>query len=187
LTWVSKWESKMHDQKTNHSYSGKLGHPTPVQDADRRGNDRVIFTATAEIVERGSGARFSARTTDLSPGGCFVDTKIPFPVGTKVQVTLRKGKANFEAPGTVAYLQDGLGMGISFDDMAVHRRSELASWLSDLAGEHPVLRDDPQLAPPAVNRPAPDRAMLARLVHLLIEKRILTEAEASSVLHDPLL
>src|SRR4029077_17109165 len=142
----------MGNHKDTHSYSGRLGHSSPVQDSDRRGNDRVVFTATAEIVERGSGARFSARTTDLSPGGCFVDTKIPFPVGTKVQVTLRKGKANFEAPGTVAYLQDGLGMGISFDDLALHRRSELASWLSDLAGEHPVFRDDPQLSPSAVHR-----------------------------------
>jgi hypothetical protein len=177
----------MQDHKSKHSYSGKLGHTSPVQDSDRRGNDRVVFTATAEIVERGSGARFSARTTDLSSGGCFVDTKIPFPVGTNVHVTLRKGKASFEAPGTVAYLQDGLGMGISFDDLAPQRRSELASWLSDLTGEQQAVRDDPHASVSSANRPAPDRAMLARLIHLLIEKRILTEAEAASVLHDPLL
>jgi hypothetical protein len=177
----------MQDHKSKHSYSGKLGHTSQVQDSDRRGNDRVVFTATAEIVERGSGARFSARTTDLSPGGCFVDTKIPFPVGTKVQVTLRKGRASFEAPGTVAYLQDGLGMGISFDGLAPQRRSELTSWLSDMNGEQQVLREDPQAVASSVNRPAPDRALLARLIHLLIEKRILTEAEGASVLHDPLL
>jgi PilZ domain len=177
----------MLDHKGKHSYSGKLGQSAPVQDSDRRGNDRVVFTATAEIVEMGSGARFSARTTDLSTGGCFVDTKIPFPVGTKVRVTLRKGKASFEAPGTVAYLQDGLGMGISFDDLASMRRSELSSWLSDMTGEHQAVRDDSQNPGSSAHRGAPDRAVLTRLIHLLIQKRILTEAEGTSVLQDPLL
>jgi len=177
----------MQDHKGKHSYSGKLGHSSPVQDSDRRGNDRVVFTATAEIVELRSGARFSARTTDLSPGGCFVDTKIPFPVGTKVHVTLRKGKASFEAPGTVAYLQDGLGMGVSFGDLESVRRSELASWLSDMTGEHQAVHDDSQRPASAAPGATPDRAMLTRLIHLLIQKRILTETEATSVLHDPLL
>ena len=177
----------MGNHKDTHSYSGRLGHSSPVQDSDRRGNDRVVFTATAEIVELGSGARFSARTTDLSSGGCFVDTKIPFPVGTKVHVTLRKGKASFAAPGTVAYLQDGLGMGISFDDLSSQRRSELVSWLSDLTGEQQAVRDDPQRPGPSAHSIAPDRAMLTRLIHLLVEKRILTQAEGTSVLHDPLL
>ena len=177
----------MQDNKGKHSSSGKLGHSSPVQDSDRRGNDRVVFTATAEIVELRSGARFSARTTDLSPGGCFVDTKIPFPVGTKVHVTLRKGKASFEAPGTVAYLQDGLGMGVSFGDLEPVRRSELASWLSDMTGEHQAGHDDSQRPASAAPGATPDRAMLTRLIHLLIQKRVLTETEATSILHDPLL
>jgi hypothetical protein len=177
----------MLDNKGKNSYSGKLGHSSPVQESDRRGNDRVVFTATAEIVELRSGARFSARTTDLSPGGCFVDTKIPFPVGTKVHVTLRKGKASFEAPGTVAYLQDGLGMGVSFNDLESARRSELASWLSDMTGEHQAAPDDSQRPASAAPGATPDRAMLTRLIHLLIQKRVLTETEATSVLHDPLL
>jgi hypothetical protein len=168
------------------SYSGKLGHCAPVQESDRRGADRVPFTITADIVELSSGARFTARTTDVSPGGCFVDTKIPFPVGTSVRVTLQHGKMAFETGGAVVYSQSGLGMGISFQDLSPQRSQELVAWILQLTGEQPLAAD-----PGAQKTGAPagsaDRAMLVRLVRLLIGKRILTEAEGCSVLQDPLL
>ena len=69
--------------------------PTSTGEADRRNADRHVFTASAEVIEVGSGARFSTRTTDLGPGGCFVDTMLPFPVGAKVRVIVEKGKTRF--------------------------------------------------------------------------------------------
>jgi hypothetical protein len=167
------------------SYSGKLGHSAPVQESDRRGAGRVPFTITADIVELSSGARFVARTTDVSPGGCFVDTKIPFPVGTSVRVTLKHGKMAFETGGAVVYSQCGLGMGISFQDMSPQRSQELAAWILELTGEQPLAADTGTQKSGAHG--SADRAMLVRLVRLLIEKRILTEAEGTSVLQDPLL
>jgi hypothetical protein len=168
------------------SYSGKLGHSAPVQESDRRGADRVPFTITADIVELSSGARFTARTTDVSPGGCFVDTKIPVPVGTSVRVTLNHGKMAFETGGAVVYSQCGLGMGISFQDLSPQRSQELAAWILELTGDQPLAADAgaQKSGAPAASA---DRAMLVRLVRLLIEKRILTEAEGTSVLQDPLL
>src|ERR1700730_7817907 len=88
----------------------------PVQEAERRIAERHMFTAGAEVIELKSGARFSTRTTDLGPGGCFVDTVCPFPVGSKVRVTLQKSKTTFQTAGTVVYSQMGLGMGIGFED-----------------------------------------------------------------------
>src|ERR1700729_3069817 len=99
---------------------------TAVQEAERRGGERHMFTAGAEVVELKSGARFSTRTTDLGPGGCFVDTTVPFPVGSKLRVTLHKGKTTFETPGTVVYSQHGLGMGIAFDELDAEQRLALA-------------------------------------------------------------
>src|SRR5215471_17848797 len=80
-------------------------------EADRRGGDRHLLIASAEIVELSSGARFSTRTTDLGPGGCFVDTLTPFPVGSKVRVTVFRADTKFESEGKVVYSQPGLGMG----------------------------------------------------------------------------
>jgi hypothetical protein len=165
-----------------------------TKDSERREADRHVFTASAEVRELGSGARFSTRTTDLGPGGCFVDTMVPFPVGSRVQVTVRKDQTVFEATGAVVYAQSGLGMGIAFDPLNERQRDALDAWLGELgwqagegAGAH-----IPQTARYAPNQLASARgpnqqATVARLVRLLIEKGLLTESEGASVLHDPVL
>lgn len=161
---------------------------TSVKDADRRGADRHVFTASAEVVEHSSGARFSTRTTDLGPGGCFVDTLVPFPVGAKVHVSVRKGKTQFETDGVVVYSQAGLGMGIEFEALAPAQRLALDRWLRELTGGRIVAAGE---AAPAYQGQAPsgspDHAALLRLVRLMIGKGILTEAEGASVLYDPVL
>jgi hypothetical protein len=171
--------------------SSKTSTGATVTDSERRDGSRHIFTAAADVVELSSGARFSTRTTDLGPGGCFVDTTNPFPVGSKLHVRLHKGKTSFETSGTVVYSQHGLGMGIAFSDLAHDRRSALESWLADLTGErqsHDVVTYETR----ATLSSSPHRAgsvntSLIRLVQLMIGKGLLTEAEGASVLIDPVL
>ncbi|HXN72643.1 MAG TPA: PilZ domain-containing protein [Candidatus Acidoferrales bacterium] len=165
-----------------------LETPSPaVQEAERRGAERHMFTAGAEVVELKSGARFSTRTTDLGPGGCFVDTTVPFPIGSIVRVTLNKGKVPFVTAGTVVYSQHGLGMGIAFSELDDEKRLELADWIAGVTGERPASHDI-ALAPKDSNpNKGRDFVALVRLVRLMIGKGILTEAEGSSVLHDPVL
>lgn len=107
--------------------SSKASTGATVTDSERRDGNRHIFTAAADVVELSSGARFSTRTTDLGPGGCFVDTTNPFPVGSKLHVRLHKGKTSFETSGTVVYSQHGLGMGIAFIGLAHDRKR---GWLT---------------------------------------------------------
>lgn len=158
--------------------------------ADRRNADRHTFTASAEVVELNSGARFSTRTTDLGPGGCFVDTMLPFPVGAKVRVSVRKGQTNLETGGVVVYSQTGLGMGIAFDSMEPHQRQALDTWLTELTGSRHATMPPPSVRsaqdPGLSNRPKTPAAV-TRLVQLMITKGIITEAEGASVLYDPVL
>ncbi|MGD1212537.1 MAG: PilZ domain-containing protein [Candidatus Acidiferrales bacterium] len=172
-------------------YSGQSseGGGTSTRDVERRRADRHTFTAAAEVVELDSGARFSTRTTDLGPGGCFVDTMVPFPVGSKVRVSVRKGKTQFEADGAVVYSQVGLGMGIAFDALDPSQREALDTWLSELtAGRQGSHRE---AARPSQNLAAvgsiANHAVVVRLIQLLIGKGLLTEAEGASILHDPVL
>jgi len=157
--------------------------------AERRNADRHTFTASAEVVELSSGARFSTRTTDLGPGGCFVDTMLPFPVGAKVRVSVRKGQSNLETGGMVVYSQMGLGMGIAFDTMEPRQREALDTWLTELTGtRHSAAASGSYEAKDPSAVPGPEAfATVTRLVRLLITKGILTEAEGSSVLYDPVL
>ncbi len=161
---------------------------TSTSEADRRNNDRHAFTASAEVVELSSGAKFSTRTTDLGPGGCFVDTMVPFPVGANVRVNVRKGKTQFESGGVVVYSQAGLGMGIAFDNMEPQQRQALDTWLTELTGDRQTHSQVSAYSPNRTAAPrAGDRAALVRLIQLMITKGILTEAEGSSVMVDPLL
>lgn len=165
---------------------GKAG--ARIEEWDRRSGNRHVFTASAEVIEVSSGARFSARTTDLGPGGCFVDTTNPFPVGAKVRVTVRKGKNEFNTHGTVVYSQHGLGMGISFTGLDDAQREALDAWIHQTAeNSHiPVSSPQPQDRPES-SQGSTQRAALARLVGLMVSKGILTEAEGSFVLVDPVL
>jgi hypothetical protein len=168
------------------NFSG--GKTASVKEAERRGTQRHTFTAAADIVELSSGARFSTRTTDLGPGGCFVDTTNPFPVGSKLRLKLNKGKSNFETAGTVVYSQYGLGMGVAFDELDDAQHMALAEWLSAVTGE-PIFPPDLARVPKRASdfQHHAESPALVRLVRLLIGKGVLTEAEGSSVLHDPVL
>lgn len=161
---------------------------TAVNDAERRGGERHTFTAGAEVTEIASGARFSARTTDLGPGGCFVDSKVPFPVGSKLKVNLQKAKSNFETAGTVVYSQPGLGMGIAFDGLDPRQRAALDAWLEDVTGHRQAAHYEGARTQQFLGgHRGPEYAALVRLIRLMIGKGMLTEAEGTSVLIDPLL
>jgi len=163
-----------------------------IKEAERRNCDRHMFTASADVVDLASGARFSTRTTDLGPGGCFVDTTNPFSVGSKVHVVLHKGKTEFTTQGIVVYSQTGLGMGIAFNEVDAAQQAALQLWLAEHTGEsiptHEVHRPGKTFERDLnMLRPSADRAAVVRLVRLMITKGILTEAEGSSVLVDPVL
>lgn len=175
-----------------HSRDTMLGKAA-TREAERRSADRHSFTASAEVVELASGARFSTRTTDLGPGGCFVDTMVPFPVGAHVKVAVRKDKTQFDTRGTVVYSQHGLGMGIAFDALDSSQRAALDDWLMELTGARKVAASQAVPASHSVGRlattshSADNSAAVVRLVRLMIGKGIITEAEGSSVLFDPVL
>jgi hypothetical protein len=176
----------MHNS-SNRKLTDAIAKSVDVLETERRGTSRHMFTAAAEVIELRSGARFSTRTTDLGPGGCFVDTVCPFPVGSKLRVTLQKAKTTFQTGGTVVYSQMGLGMGISFDDHDEVQRLALAEWLADITGDRQIIPELVRMPLPAGTHRGPEWTAIVRLVRLMISRGILTEAEGTSVLHDPVL
>jgi PilZ domain len=172
---------------SSHKKNDHAASSTAVQEADRRGAERHMFTAGAEVVEVKTGARFSTRTTDLGPGGCFVDTTFPLPIGSIVRVTINKGKTAFETAGTVVYSQHGLGMGIAFSDLTDRKRLDLADWIAGVTSERAAAHEVARAPKDSNTQQGREFVALVHLVKLMIAKGILTEAEGSSVLHDPVL
>jgi hypothetical protein len=178
----------MHDHNEGKNLRDKLNRSSAQsKTAERRGANRHTITAAAEIVDVASGARFTTRTSDLGPGGCFVDSLTPFPIGSKVRVTVRQSDSEFQVGGAVVYSQVGLGMGIAFDELTYEQRLDLEAWLVEVAtGKSESLQK--QVAPKTEPKLSDmHRATLAGLIKLLVSKRILTDSEAASLMQDPIL
>jgi hypothetical protein len=146
---------------------------------------RYPFTAAAEICELRSQTRVSGRCSDLSTGGCYIDTLSPFPVGAVVRIRMEHDKREFEAAAVVAYAHVSMGMGLSFTEIKREHQTVLRSWIADLSGEQA-----PEPAAPAtesesgaVEANANIRLVLNELIYLLVRKKIITENEASGLLH----
>src|SRR3979490_2345989 len=109
---------------------------------ERRRHTRYPFTVTVEAVESKSQTRIQGRTSDLSRGGCYVDTISSFPAGSAVKIRLTKDARSFESQAQVVYSSVGMGMGVKFTSSASQQLSTLEKWGGELSGK---LAPEPQL------------------------------------------
>ncbi len=96
---------------------------------ERRQSPRFPFIASAEVHEENNGPRLSARVSDISAMGCYVDTINPLPNGTSVRVKIFSETQSFEAAATVAYSHAHLGMGLRFSEVPPNSLNVLREWL----------------------------------------------------------
>jgi len=160
---------------------------TSAAEAERRNSIRYQITVAADVVELKSGTHFATRTTDLGPGGCFVDTLMPLPVGSGVSVRLHRDNMAFETIGSVTFSQTGLGMGIAFLEMPPEKQMAFDAWISELTNLRPASFETHHTTPRAANGRDKNSALTQRLIRLLVKRNVISEAEAQALLEDPLL
>jgi PilZ domain len=98
--------------------------------ADRRVAPRYSIILIAHVQGLNGEKRFSARTSDLSRTGCYLDTLTPLAKGSSIHVKLICREESFEAKGTVMYVSPGLGMGVRFEEpLPSDQIAILESWL----------------------------------------------------------
>ena len=103
-----------------------------VQPTKQRSVRRCSLVASAEVTEVRSGARLSARISELGFGGCYVDALNPFPAGTLVELRILRDQGVFETKAKVVYCHPRFGMGLAFTEMIPDHRSLLEAWLADI-------------------------------------------------------
>lgn len=163
---------------------GKRQPAASQQESERRTAFRYSFTVAAQVTEVTSGSRLTARVSDLSLEGCYVDTLNPFPEGSCVRVQFLKGKEVFETSARVSYSDAGLGMGLAFAELTAEQHSFLTDCLSELGVElEPTRKQLPSLS--AADREiTAEGAALAKLIRTLIRKSILTYSEGQELLRE---
>jgi DNA-binding response OmpR family regulator len=111
------------------------------------------------------------KLTDLSTGGCYVETESPFPERSEVVLNLQVGSARVQAEGIVRVMHPGFGMGIEFASRTPEQREQVNGFIDLLSSQ-----------PGAV----PDLSILPRALSFSAGKEEYSELQADD-LHDPLL
>jgi len=100
--------------------------------AERRKAPRYGLVAIAELTDAGDAKMLSAKVTEVSRTGCYVDSPKTFPVGTSLKVIISRDQRTFVAKADVIHVQEQMGMGIAFVDPPQDQLKILDSWLAGL-------------------------------------------------------
>ena len=130
------------------------------------------LTARAhEALPEEPDAASPCKLTDLSLGGCYVQTECPFPQSSAVDLCLRAAGMEIHTDGLVRVMHPGHGMGIEFPARTEEQRKSVGEFIEFLTGQ-------PGATPQLETSP---RSLVANTVDLNQTGRAATDAE------DPLL
>src|ERR1700686_2197013 len=98
--------------------------------------------------------------TDLSLGGCYVETESPFPERSVITLCLKAEDMEVQAEGLVRVMYPGFGMGVEFAARTTDERSQVARFIGFLTsrpGTYPALLITPRTlaASDDYNQPEP--------------------------------
>lgn len=77
--------------------------------------------------------------SDLSLGGCYLEVASPFPVSTRVTLSMRAADIELKAEGVVRVMHADKGMGVEFTQTTAEHRALLEKFLSMLSENRDML------------------------------------------------
>ena len=137
---------------------------------------KAWMQAAASIVASGPNEAVPhCMLTDLSLGGCYVETNAPFPERALVDLCLKTDELEVHTEGMVRVAHPGHGMGVEFPSRTAEQRAQVGNLIN-------FLRQGPAAMPQLIISP---RALVADLNQF--EPADQSGAEATDDLEDPLL
>ncbi|PYT00265.1 MAG: hypothetical protein DMF63_06740 [Acidobacteria bacterium] len=98
-----------------------------------RKEDRVTYLK--EVVLEFSSGRHTARISDISAGGCYIDSIAQVSVGAGITLHIAATDgSDAELNGRVAYVLEGNGFGVEFTSLADKQKQFLQSILTSSTG-----------------------------------------------------
>ena len=130
-----------------------------------------LATRAHEALPEEPDAASQCKLTDLSLGGCYVQTESPFPQASAVDLCLRTAGMEIHTEGLVRVMHPGRGMGIEFPARTEQQRKSVGEFIEFLTGQ-------PGVTPQLETSP---RSLVANAADLSPASSAATDAE------DPLL
>ena len=101
-------------QADRRMYIEKQKHPSRK---DRRLHARMKCRVTIELHPETGGGQMLGNLTDLSMGGCYVETTAILTPGTKIKLVFSLEDGNLDAEGYVARMDPGSGIAVQFKEL----------------------------------------------------------------------
>jgi CheY-like chemotaxis protein len=118
------------------------------------------------------------KLSDLSLGGCYVETEAPFPERALVDLCLKTDKMEVHTEGMVRVAHPGHGMGVEFPSRTAEQRAQVGSLIE-------VLRSSPDSMPELTISP---KALVADLTQFEPADKLQESSQDSAdEMEDPLL
>ena len=93
------------------------------------------FTYLREVVLEFTSGRRTARISDISAGGCYIDTIVQVIVGDPLTIHITAGDGmTMPFKGQVAYMLAGNGFGVEFLDLTDEHKEFLQDLMATTAG-----------------------------------------------------
>jgi c-di-GMP-binding flagellar brake protein YcgR len=93
--------------------------------SNRREKSRYACRLGADIYRAGEKVPHRCTLSDISTGGCYVESPAPFPAGTTVQIVVRTLEMKVQVLGTVLAMHPGFGMGVEFSLKSPYEREQV--------------------------------------------------------------
>jgi c-di-GMP-binding flagellar brake protein YcgR len=81
----------------------------------------------------------ACKLTDLSLGGCYLETVSPFPLRTRIILSMKAEGAQLRAEGVVAVMHPDAGMGVEFTQTTPQQRQHVEAFIHALANRKGVV------------------------------------------------
>jgi len=110
---------------------------TPEGFQERRRYPRVKTEIPLELRHSGSTAPLRATTSEISIGGCYIETMFTLEVGTKLEMVMWLDDQKINAKGVIATRYPQVGNGIDIVEISSADRAKLEAFVRNQEVKRP--------------------------------------------------
>ena len=103
--------------------------------SNRRIQTRRACHLSADVFRLGEGVPNRCTLSDVSTGGCYVETQSPFPARTTLDIVVRTHDMKLRVRGTVQVVHPGFGMGVQFSLNTADERQQVKQLIAAQAAQ----------------------------------------------------
>lgn len=129
----SPWQEEAAHGDKQRPEAGAAASPEDSQAKNKRRFERHKVAFPIEIKTAQGNTRMRTPATDIGGRGCYVETRLPLPLGTQLSITFWLDSDKIVTPAVVRTSDGGVGMGIEFTGLDEKTQIRLQEKLDEMS------------------------------------------------------